>query len=74
MLQGLRKPVNDLSRRASVDDIVSTIALTANHASQTTAAPGQQAGRGVAMISADWQVVCPPTPSRQRGCGLLSGR
>ena len=29
MLQGLRKPVNDLSRGASVDDIVYTIALTA---------------------------------------------
>ncbi|WP_348769524.1 phosphate acetyltransferase [Buchnera aphidicola] len=29
MLQGLRKPVNDLSRGASIDDIVYTIALTA---------------------------------------------
>ncbi|MNZ83418.1 Phosphate acetyltransferase [compost metagenome] len=29
MLQGLRKPVNDLSRGALVDDIVYTIALTA---------------------------------------------
>jgi phosphate acetyltransferase len=29
MLQGLNKPVNDLSRGASVDDIVYTIALTA---------------------------------------------
>ncbi|PVY78007.1 phosphate acetyltransferase [Tamilnaduibacter salinus] len=29
MLQGLRKPVNDLSRGALVDDIVGTIALTA---------------------------------------------
>lgn len=33
MLQGLRKPVNDLSRGASVDDIVYTIALTAIQAS-----------------------------------------
>nr|BFE94265.1 hypothetical protein GCM10020185_48010 [Pseudomonas brassicacearum subsp. brassicacearum] len=29
MLQGLRKPVNDLPRGAQVDDIVYTIALTA---------------------------------------------
>lgn len=31
MLQGMRKPVNDLSRGALVDDIVYTIALTAIH-------------------------------------------
>jgi phosphate acetyltransferase len=35
MLQGLRKPVNDLSRGALVDDIVFTIALTAIQAQQT---------------------------------------
>jgi phosphate acetyltransferase len=29
MLQGLKKPVNDLSRGALVDDIVYTIAITA---------------------------------------------
>ena len=33
MLQGMRKPVNDLSRGALVDDIVFTIALTAIQAS-----------------------------------------
>lgn len=33
MLQGLRKPVNDLSRGALVDDIVYTVALTAIQAS-----------------------------------------
>jgi phosphate acetyltransferase len=38
MLQGLRKPVNDLSRGAMMDDIVYTIALTAIQASQTEAA------------------------------------
>lgn len=35
MLQGMRKPVNDLSRGALVDDIVYTIALTAIQAKQT---------------------------------------
>jgi len=35
MLQGMRKPVNDLSRGALVDDIVFTIALTAIQASET---------------------------------------
>ncbi|WP_426152139.1 phosphate acetyltransferase [Pseudomonas sp. DC3000-4b1] len=34
MLQGLRKPVNDLPRGAQVDDIVYTIALTAIQASR----------------------------------------
>lgn len=37
MLQGLRKPVNDLSRGALVDDIVYTIALTAIQATQVPA-------------------------------------
>lgn len=35
MLQGMRKPVNDLSRGALVDDIVYTVALTAIQAKQT---------------------------------------
>ncbi|MEQ5801490.1 phosphate acetyltransferase [Halomonas sp. H10-9-1] len=36
MLQGLNKPVNDLSRGALVDDIVYTIALTAIQAAQAS--------------------------------------
>ncbi len=35
MLQGMRKPVNDLSRGALVDDIVYTVALTAIQAKQS---------------------------------------
>ncbi|MGF1763750.1 phosphate acetyltransferase [Aliivibrio kagoshimensis] len=38
MLQGMRKPVNDLSRGALVDDIVYTIALTAIQADQAATA------------------------------------
>jgi len=37
MLQGIRKPVNDLSRGALVDDIVYTIAITAIQAGQASA-------------------------------------
>ncbi|HEU4741731.1 MAG TPA: phosphate acetyltransferase [Meiothermus sp.] len=44
MLQGLRKPVNDLSRGALVDDIVYTIALTAIQATQTPRVPAPLAG------------------------------
>ena len=36
MLQGLRKPVNDLSRGASVEDILYTIALTAVQAQEAS--------------------------------------
>ncbi|WP_119580863.1 phosphate acetyltransferase [Streptomyces europaeiscabiei] len=42
VLQGLRKPVNDLSRGALVQDIVTTVAITAIQA-QTSAAPAAPA-------------------------------
>lgn len=42
MLQGLRKPVNDLSRGALVDDIVYTIALTAIQAVQVEQREAEQ--------------------------------
>jgi phosphate acetyltransferase len=45
VLQGLRKPVNDLSRGALVDDIVNTVAITAVQA-QSLAASGQQGATG----------------------------
>jgi phosphate acetyltransferase len=38
VLQGLRKPVNDLSRGCSVSDIVNTVAITAIQAQEPTAA------------------------------------
>jgi phosphate acetyltransferase len=34
VLQGLRKPINDLSRGATVPDIVTTVAITAIQAHQ----------------------------------------
>lgn len=43
MLQGLNRPVNDLSRGALVEDIIYTIALTAIQAEQVASAPEPQA-------------------------------
>ena len=48
MLQGLAKPVNDLSRGALVEDIVYTIAITAIQAAQVGTGPcsrGRSAGQ-----------------------------
>jgi phosphate acetyltransferase len=35
MLQGMRRPINDLSRGALVEDIIYTIAITAIQAADT---------------------------------------
>ena len=43
VLQGLNKPINDLSRGALVDDIVNTIAITAIQAQGETAPKGEHA-------------------------------
>lgn len=43
VLQGLNKPVNDLSRGALVQDIVNTVAITAIQAQQHSQAQGAQA-------------------------------
>jgi len=42
VLQGLGKPVNDLSRGATVEDILNTVAVTAVQAGSVGAAGGAQ--------------------------------
>ncbi|WP_425246416.1 phosphate acetyltransferase [Streptomyces sp. NEAU-NA10] len=45
VLQGLRKPVNDLSRGALVQDIVNTVAITAIQAQTPTQSPSEKASQ-----------------------------
>ena len=78
VLQGLRKPVNDLSRGALVSDIVNTVAITAVQAqaikqSQTTAAAGSEPCMSEAPVlvinagssSLKYQLVVPVTAEVQ---------
>ncbi|PBO16081.1 hypothetical protein CLM83_26000, partial [Streptomyces albidoflavus] len=44
VLQGLRKPVNDLSRGALVQDIVTTVAITAVQAPESDARARRRPG------------------------------
>jgi phosphate acetyltransferase len=53
MLQGLRKPVNDLSRGALVDDIVYTIALTAIQAAAGDAGTKTASAKPAAAAAAE---------------------
>jgi phosphate acetyltransferase len=46
VLQGLRKPVNDLSRGALISDIVNTVAITAIQAQAIKHAGAQPAAAG----------------------------
>ena len=56
VLQGLNKPVNDLSRGALVDDIVNTVAITAIQA-QMDAALAAAGGPPDAPVSKDYQPI-----------------
>ncbi|MDT0166095.1 phosphate acetyltransferase [Actinotalea sp. AC32] len=64
VLQGLRKPVNDLSRGALVQDIVNTVAITAIQAQALAAATAADGADGAATAPADGAaVVGTPTPT-----------
>ncbi|MBO1031845.1 phosphate acetyltransferase [Tessaracoccus sp. SD287] len=56
VLQGLNRPVNDLSRGALVDDIVNTVAITAIQA-QMDAALAAAGGQSEAPASKDYQPI-----------------
>ncbi len=57
VLQGLRKPVNDLSRGALVQDIVNTVAITAIQAQEGGRADGEKPGPEKGPAQADQEEV-----------------
>ena len=74
VLQGLRKPVNDLSRGALVEDIVNTVAITAIQAQGVGMA--DSTNRPVLVInsgssSLKYQLVDPDSGRRRAGDGIV---
>ncbi|HSI93243.1 MAG TPA: phosphate acetyltransferase, partial [Jiangellaceae bacterium] len=59
VLQGLRKPVNDLSRGATVRDIVNTVAITAIQAASLDPAESDPADQATTVRPADRPVETP---------------
>ncbi|MEX1079603.1 MAG: phosphate acetyltransferase [Homoserinimonas sp.] len=60
VLQGLRKPINDLSRGALVQDIVNTVAITAIQAQALEALSGSSSSKPVELV----ELVEPLEPPR----------
>src|SRR5699024_2035798 len=64
VLQGLRKPVNDLSRGALVQDIVNTVAITAIQAQAL--ADANAAAAGLASAPSSTPTTTNPSPEAQQ--------
>ncbi|SFJ89242.1 phosphate acetyltransferase [Streptomyces pini] len=71
VLQGLRKPVNDLSRGALVQDIVTTVAITAIQAQHSRRAAGAVAGP--AQPTEPTEPAEPTEPTQSTGSARSTG-